>query len=91
MLRKILAVIVVIAAYAVSVQIDVSHANFGGVNYRYFPFPVRVTSCGSSYDAYSTCTHPYIWWGIIASAAFWVVILIIAYMIGKKKKVNKMV
>lgn len=91
MIRKTLAIIVVIAAYIVSWYVNYSHANIGGVNYRYLPFPVQMTSCGSSYDKYSTCAYPYIWWGIVASVVFWIIVLGISYIIVKKKKVNNMV
>lgn len=86
MLRKIISIIVVLVAMAITACVDFINANLGGVNYRYLPFPVKVTSCGSSYNVYSNCTYPYIWWGIWASIIFWVIIFGIAYVIGKKSK-----
>ena len=85
MIKKLLAVTVVIAAYIVTMLVNSMYANIGGINYRYLPFPVKIISCGSSYNSYSTCTYPYIWWGIIASVTFWIIILTIAYILARKK------
>ena len=59
------------------------HGNIGGVNKLYLPFPVKVTSCGTSYDSYTNCTYPLIWWGILVSILFWIVVVALIYKIAR--------
>ena len=42
-------------------------SNIGGVNYLFLPFQVKMTSCGSSEQAFTNCTYPLLWKGIIFS------------------------
>jgi hypothetical protein len=60
------------------------NANIGGVNKLYLPFPIKITSCGSSYDLYTNCTYPLIWLGIIESVIFWIVVISLSYIITRR-------
>lgn len=60
------------------------HLVSGGVNKLYLPFPVKIISCGSSFENYLSCTYPFIWSGIIYSAVFWIIIILAVYKLTKK-------
>jgi hypothetical protein len=86
MIKKISAFLFLIVSILGTLFFDASLKSIGGVNYRYLPFRVQEISCGSSFKAYSTCTHPYFLWGIVASIVFWIIIFIITYLIGRRAK-----
>ena len=52
---------------------------FGGVNYFFMPFPIKVTSCGSSMEASLNCTYPWVWLGISLSIIFWILVVFLSY------------
>ena len=89
-MRKIYSLLVVLAALALCIKIDRMEGHMdGGINYSYFPFPVKVWTCGSYLGADESCTYPYVWWGIVASFLFWLLVLGLAYVVGKNKRVIK--
>jgi len=73
-IKKVITIIILIILIQL---ILVFFSNIGGVNYFRMPFPIKVTSCGTSSSDYTNCSFPFVLWGIIASILFW----IIAYMI----------
>ena len=87
MKRKILAVGVVLIGTVITTFVNFAFfTSFGGPVYKFFPFPVKGTTCRFFSSSNVTCNHQYIWWGIIASVIFWIIILGVAYTVVNKRK-----
>jgi hypothetical protein len=90
--RKFSAALIVLFGLVTTLYFDYVRMWIKGNEIRHLPFPVKMTSCENINERYSShaniCVHhiSYIWWGIIASALFWAIILAIAYKIWKIPK-----
>ncbi|MDB5260716.1 MAG: hypothetical protein JWN37_947 [Candidatus Nomurabacteria bacterium] len=79
-----LVIVMVFSTYIVNIFNSMN--NIGGRSSSYLlPFPTRVGTCGTRYDPGVICTHVPVWWGILASILFWIIIFLTVYRIMNKK------
>ena len=73
--RKIISTIFLFICIVLSFLVDNLFTSIGGIDYFYFPFPMKVTTCGSALGANLSCEYPYVWWGLFASIFFWLIVI----------------
>ena len=84
-MKKIISIFIVLIGLAITAFVNYSNVRVGGPTYAYLPFPVQQTGCGDALAQMNSCTYSFIWWGIILSVIFWILVFVGAYFIGKKK------
>jgi hypothetical protein len=52
---------------------------YGGIRLAYLPFPSLVTSCGTAYPALLYCMYPIVWWGVVLSMLFVLILFFSMY------------